>query len=78
MIDKDKIKDLKYEQALKELEGIIADMENETLELDTLLEKFEVGKLLLDHCQELLNNAELQVHEIDQIKNIATNTSETE
>ncbi len=78
MIDKDKIKDLKYEQALKELEGIIADMENESLELDTLLERFEVGKLLLDHCQELLNNAELQVHEIDQIKNIATDTSETE
>lgn len=78
MIEKDKIKDLKYEQALKELEGIIADMENESLELDTLLERFEVGKLLLDHCQELLNNAELQVHEIDQIKNIATDTSETE
>jgi exodeoxyribonuclease VII small subunit len=78
MIDKDKIKDLKYEQALKELEGIIADMENESLELDILLKRFEVGKLLLDHCQELLNKAELQVHEIDQIKNTATDASETE
>ena len=78
MIDKNTIKDLKYEQALKELEGIIADMENESLELDMLLERFEVGKLLLDHCQELLSKAELQIREIGQMNNITTDASETE
>ena len=57
---------LKYEEALQELEQVLDDLENGSLELEAMLERFELGKELLAHCQSLLEKAELRIHEVDQ------------
>jgi exodeoxyribonuclease VII small subunit len=57
---------LKYEEALQELEQVLDDLENGSLELEAMLERFELGKELLTHCQSLLEKAELRIREVDQ------------
>jgi len=57
---------MNYEQALAELEGIIADLENETGGLEKSVTMFERGKSLLQHCQKLLDEAELKVHKLEE------------
>jgi exodeoxyribonuclease VII small subunit len=66
MAIKKDIQKLKYEEAMQELEHVLADLENGSLELDAMLQRFELGKELLTHCQELLDKAELRVHEVNQ------------
>jgi len=58
---------LKYEEALQQLERVISDLESGTLELDEMLARFEQGKDLLAHCQQLLEQAELRVREVGQL-----------
>ncbi len=67
MVAKKDIQKMKYEEAMQELEKVLADLENGSLELEAMLEKFELGKELLAHCQELLEKAELQIQEVKQI-----------
>jgi len=57
---------MNYEQALAELEGIIADLENETGGLEKSVTMFERGKSLLQHCQKLLDEAELKVRKLEE------------
>lgn len=59
------IEKLGYEQALAELEEIIQQLENQSLELEVTLSLFERGKTLLAHCQGLLDRAELKVRELE-------------
>jgi exodeoxyribonuclease VII small subunit len=66
MATKKDIQKLKYEEAMQELEQVLADLENGSLELDAMLERFELGKELLTHCQKLLDKAELRIHEVNQ------------
>jgi exodeoxyribonuclease VII small subunit len=62
------IEKLSYEKALAELEKIIQQLENQSLELDVTLKLFERGKALLDHCQHLLDQAELKVRVLSSEK----------
>ncbi len=62
------IEKLGYEQALAELERIVQQLENQSLELETTLKLFERGKTLLVHCQKLLDQAELKVRELETEK----------
>lgn len=62
------IEKLGYEQALAELEEIVQQLENQSLELDVTLSLFERGKNLLAHCQGLLDRAELKVRELEKEK----------
>jgi exodeoxyribonuclease VII small subunit len=55
------IEKLNYEQALAELEEIVQHLENQSLELDVTLKMFERGKVLIQRCQTLLDQAELKV-----------------
>lgn len=64
MIAKKDIQKLKYEQALAELEQVITDLETGSLTLEEMIVRFEMGKELLAHCQELLDQAELKVVEV--------------
>lgn len=66
MVAKKDIQKLKYEEAVQELEQVLADLENGSLELEVMLERFELGKELLAHCQELLDKAELHIREVSQ------------
>jgi exodeoxyribonuclease VII small subunit len=62
------IEKLSYEKALAELEKIIQQLENQSLGLDVTLKLFERGKALLDHCQHLLDQAELKVRVLSSEK----------
>jgi exodeoxyribonuclease VII small subunit len=58
------IEKLNYEQALVELDEIVQQLENQSLELDVTLKMFERGKLLIQRCQTLLDQAELKVRQL--------------
>jgi exodeoxyribonuclease VII small subunit len=58
------IKELTYEQALNELEGIIQDLESDEHSLEQTLAMYERGQALAQHCAQLLEDAELKVQEL--------------
>lgn len=62
------VEKLSYEQALAELEEIVQQLENQSMELEVTLALFERGKALLSHCQSLLDRAELKVRELGREK----------
>jgi exodeoxyribonuclease VII small subunit len=56
-----KVEPLSYEETFSELEKVVASLEGGELPLDTSLSLYEQGKLLAQHCQKLLEQAELRV-----------------
>ncbi len=60
------IENLNYEQALAELEEIISNLENEPSGLEKSVAIFERGKALIQHCQKLLDSAELKVKQLEE------------
>ncbi len=50
-----------FEEALQELEQILADIEAGDLGLEESLLKYERGNLLIQHCRGVLNTAEKQI-----------------
>ncbi|CAM5185001.1 exodeoxyribonuclease VII small subunit [Oligella ureolytica] len=50
-----------FEEAMKELQGIVQSMENQVLSLDDALRAYERGMLLSRVCQQKLDDAQLQV-----------------
>ncbi len=59
------INELSFEAAYAELESIIQQLEQGDLPLEELLAHFERGRQLSDHCQGLLDKAELRVKELN-------------
>ncbi|HNZ02481.1 MAG TPA: exodeoxyribonuclease VII small subunit [Anaerolineaceae bacterium] len=55
------VENLAYEQALAELEGIVAKLESNQLALEEMIALFERGRQLSRRCLELLEAAELRV-----------------
>jgi exodeoxyribonuclease VII small subunit len=58
------VKELSYEQALVELETIVASLETNKLPLDETMSLYERGQALTKHCVELLDKAELRVKQL--------------
>jgi exodeoxyribonuclease VII small subunit len=58
------LEELSYEQALEELESIVASLEANKLPLDETMALFERGQALTKHCMELLDTAELRVKKL--------------
>lgn len=52
---------LRYEQAVKELEKLISDMESGKFSLEETLAAYQRGAALLKHCQGVLAQVEQQV-----------------
>ena len=52
---------LTYEEAMKELEQIVKDLESSDLTLDDSIKKFESGMKLSKHCSKLLDDAEKKI-----------------
>jgi exodeoxyribonuclease VII small subunit len=52
---------LRYEQAVKELEKLITDMESGQFSLEETLAAYQRGAALLRHCQGVLAQVEQQV-----------------
>ena len=55
-----------YEEALQELEGILETLEGETRGLDETMDLYERGRALVQHCQTLLEQADLKVRQLDR------------
>ena len=53
--------DLRYEQAVKDLEKLISDMESGKFSLEETLLAYQRGAALLKHCQGMLAQVEQQV-----------------
>jgi len=58
------IEDLSFEEALQELEQIVARLEREKLSLNESLALFERGQNLGNYCSRLLEEAELKVSQL--------------
>jgi exodeoxyribonuclease VII small subunit len=58
------IKELSFEAAYAELEQIISQLDDGTLPLEQSVGLFERGRKLAEHCQTLLDVAELRVNQI--------------
>ena len=57
-------KSLSFEQAMQQLEEIVADLESGNLPLEKTLSSFEKGMLLAQHCSQLLDRADLKVQQL--------------
>lgn len=60
------ISDLTFEAAYVELTQIIEQLENGTLTLESSVKLYERGRLLAEHCERLLEGAEIRIVIIDQ------------
>lgn len=54
----------KFEEKLKELESIIADLENGEIDLDQSIEKYTRAMKLVKECDEKLKSVEEQVSKL--------------
>ncbi len=61
-----KIDGLSFEQALKELEDIVARLERGDVDLEESIAIYERGAALKAHCEGKLKSAELKVEQIVQ------------
>ena len=57
-------KDLTFEEALKNLEAIIEELETGDVPLADLVDKYEKGTALLKTCNERLDEAELKIEKL--------------
>ncbi len=56
--------DLTFEQALTELQRIVAELESGDGNLEANLTRYEQGVSLIRHCNDLLDQADLRVREL--------------
>ncbi len=57
---------LPFEEALKNLDGIVEAMESDDLPLETLLARYEEGARLVKICQEKLAEAEVKIQQLEK------------
>lgn len=57
-------KTLSFEAALKELEGIVDQLERGDVELEKSIAIYERGEALRNRCDELLKSAEMKIEKI--------------
>ena len=58
--------DLPFEEALKQLESIVAAMEAGDLPLEAMLERYEAGTKLVEICQAKLAAAEVKIQQLEK------------
>lgn len=63
-VDRTDVSALSFEQAVSELEGIVASLERGDVALDKSIEIYERGEALKKHCETLLNAAEARIEKI--------------
>jgi len=62
------IETMSYEEALAELEKIIASLEVDTPTLQEAIELYERGQLLAQRCAALLENAQLKIQTLSSAR----------
>ena len=66
--NKDKIKDLGFEESIEQLTDIVSKIERGEIELQESLEQYERGMRLIKHCREILEQAEQRIEKISEEK----------
>ncbi|MXO85194.1 exodeoxyribonuclease VII small subunit [Altererythrobacter aurantiacus] len=69
------ISNLSFEDALKQLEGVVRQLENGDVPLDDSIDLYERGEALRKHCQARLDAAQARIQRIvtdDQGKPVRT------
>lgn len=64
MINSENIENLSFEEAMKQLDEIVQQLETGNVELAQSINIYEKGELLKKHCANLLKNAELKIEKI--------------
>ncbi len=57
-------KDLKYEEAMATLEQIVARMENNELDLDTMSEELKKAQQLIKQCKDKLTKTDQEIRKL--------------
>jgi len=57
-------KELNYEEAVKQLEDIVAKMENEELDINRMSEQLKVAKRLIKSCKDKLTKTDEEIKKI--------------
>ena len=58
------VSDMSFEDAMKELEGVVAKLESGDVQLEDSIQLYERGAALKEHCQKKLAEAEEKVAQI--------------
>ena len=62
------IEKLSFEKAMEELEIIVSDLENGSIELEESIEKYQRGIQLKKHCDQKLKEANMKIDQIESDK----------
>lgn len=65
--DQKKTSEFKFENAMKELELIVFQMEDGNADLDEMMKNFQTGMSLIKSCRESIETAELKLTEISEL-----------
>lgn len=57
-------KDLKYEEALERLQGIVVLLEKKEIKIDDLSDKVKEAKALVEFCRDKLDKTEAEINKI--------------
>jgi len=57
-------KEMKFEEALAQLEKLVAEMESGRLPLDSMVGKFEEGRKLVDFCSRELESIKRRIEQV--------------
>ena len=68
-MNKDEVSKLTYEEALNELEKVVATLESGAAPLDKSIELYTLGSILKDHCQKKLDFAEEKISVLVETNN---------
>jgi len=72
------ISKLSFEQAIKELTGIVGKIEQGEIPLQDSLSQYEKGMALIKHCREILQKAEKRIEKITKEEKSGDRRQETE
>lgn len=57
-------KEMKYEEALRQLEDIVEKMENDELDIDQLSDQLKKAKKLVKHCKDKLTKTDAEIRKL--------------
>lgn len=72
MSEQKKISEMSFEEALRELQEIVRQIESGQDSLDDVINQYERGNQLKKHCETKLKEAKLRIEKITQADNRVT------
>ena len=75
---KDDITKLSFEEAIKELTGIVEKIEQGEIPLENSLQQYERGMILIAHCRTILQKAEKRIEKISKEEKPEDGSQKTE